>query len=549
MPEKASVGEIDIHRVLAVLRRRRLVILALTVLVPLAALAYSLSQSKQYTATTTALYQDPQLTQQITGSLSLLPSEDPARVAATNLKLAQLATVASMTSKQLHRPIGSVSVSSDASTDLVTFSATSTSPRFAATVANTYANQYVSFRRQQNAATIMKVQGLVQREYSTLPQAAKSLRKAKTLANTANRLGVLASLQTGDAALVQPAGVPSSPSSPKTVRNVIIGLAVGLMAGLALAFLLDLVDRRVRDPSELEEILKRPVLAGVPELKELREAKANGSAKPRPLPGRALEPFQMLRTNLRYFNVDRELKVILITSAGPGEGKTTVAWNLAAAAARSGTRALLIEADLRRPALAARHGISMANGLSTLLSSHDPLSDAVAHVVVRRVVDGQVERVTTIDVVPGGPMPPNPSDMLESRRMAQLVEEAGASYDLVVVDTPPVSVVSDAVPLMRLVDGVLVVSRLRKVTRDSALHLHRQLERLDAPVIGVVVNAIAKRAGYGYGYGYGYYSKDGLEYLSTTDELGAVEEHVVENSNGRRELVGDAVAHKGEEDR
>jgi capsular exopolysaccharide synthesis family protein len=213
----------------------------------------------------------------------------------------------------------------------------------------------------------------------------------------------------------------------------------------------------------------------------------------------------MLRANLRYFSVDRPVRSVLVTSAAPGDGKSTVSWNLALAAAGTGARVLLMETDLRHPSLAASAGhLTSTPGLSTVLAGQLEFAEVIQSVVVPTRASGRgLDRM--MDVVVAGPIPPNPVDLIESERMRTVLREAEEGYDLVVVDTPPTSVVSDAIPLIREVSGVIVVTRLGKSTRESVGQLRKQLEHLNAPTLGVVVNAFkVDRGGYGYGYGYGY---------------------------------------------
>jgi len=518
VPDKDSAPEFDFDRVLRILRRRKLVIIACFIVVPVAALAFSLSQRKEYSATTTLLFQDPQLTSQITGSLTVVPDEDPARVAATSIQLSQLNVVSEDTTAALRRPIGSVSVSGNSSTDVINITTTEPTPALAALVANTYASQYVSFRRHEDVALIDHLRNLIGKEYSAVPADQRASAQARGLADTDRRLGILASLQTGNVQVVQQASPPSSPSSPTTKRNVALGLAIGLLFGLVIAFVWEFFDRRLREPSELEEIFQRPILVGVPQAKELRAAAAAAGAPP----ARVVEAFHMLRANLRYFNVDRQVKTLLVTSSLPGEGKTTVAWNFAYSAARAGLRVLIVEADLRRPALASRYGPFTRGGITTLLSSPElSLAEAVDRVQIERLARGNGHfRDAYLDVLSSGPKPPNPSDLVESDRMRQIVEQARDVYDLVVIDTPPLSVVSDAIPLISHVDGVLVVCRLRKITREAATHLHKQLERLSAPVIGIVANDINKTDSYGYGYG-SYYTSEARSYVEDSADDGS----------------------------
>ncbi len=165
-----------------------------------------------------------------------------------------------------------------------------------------------------------------------------------------------------------------------------------------------------------------------------------------------------------------------------------------------------METDLRHPSLAASGGhLDRAPGLSTVLAGQIEFAEAVQAVDGPERTQAAVCSDRTMDVVVAGPLPPNPVDLIESERMRSVLREAEERYDLVVLDTPPTSVVSDAIPLIREVSGVIVVTRLGKSTRESVTQLRTQLEHLDAPILGVVVNAFkAERGAYGYGYGYGY---------------------------------------------
>ena len=166
----------------------------------------------------------------------------------------------------------------------------------------------------------------------------------------------------------------------------------------------------------------------------------------------------MLRANLHYFNVDHPVHSVLVTSAAPGEGKSAVAWNLALAAASARTRVLLLEADLRRPSVAMSNShVRATPGLTTVLSGHAELGDVVQSITVGESLSAS-GRARTIDVIVAGPVPPNPIDLIESRRMQEIVQQVEAEYDLVVIDSAPMSVVSDAIPLAKQVNGVIVRS-------------------------------------------------------------------------------------------
>jgi capsular exopolysaccharide synthesis family protein len=201
---------------------------------------------------------------------------------------------------------------------------------------------------------------------------------------------------------------------------------------------------------------------------------------------------------------------LLVASAAPGDGKTTIAHNLAEAAQETGTRTLLVEADLRRPTLARHYGLRAAPGLSELLIGAAEPHEAIQPVPIATRVNGATGEIS-LDVLVAGHPPPNPAELMESQTMSDTLGWVAEQYELVVVDTPPIAVVSDAMPLLRKVDGVVLVSQLGKNTRDAAAFLRERLVGVNAPLLGVVANGIRakSKSAYGYGYGYGYYEHDG----------------------------------------
>ncbi len=209
----------------------------------------------------------------------------------------------------------------------------------------------------------------------------------------------------------------------------------------------------------------------------------------------------MLRTRLRYFNVDREIKVVLATSAAPDDGKSTISWNLAAIAADPETKAILVEADFRRPTAARRHDLAPSPGLAELLTHQANLDSSIQKLSVRQVSLAATHGAE-MDVITSGSPPPSPAELLGSDEMKNLVADLRSRYDLVVIDAPPILVIADPIPLTGLVDGVIVVARLNKTTTDQAEALRSQLEKLAAPVLGVVANRAKSVGGYGYGYCY-----------------------------------------------
>jgi polysaccharide biosynthesis transport protein len=206
----------------------------------------------------------------------------------------------------------------------------------------------------------------------------------------------------------------------------------------------------------------------------------------------------------RIFNVDRDLRTLVIASAAPGDGKTTIARRPAEAAARSGSRVLLLEADLRDPTLARQLDIHSGPCLADVLIGAVPMEEATQPVDVE-APSGRGTGRRTLDVpAAGAVLPPNPAELLESDAMDAVLERARSAYDLVVADTPPLTAVSDAFPLLRKVDGVVIVGWVGRSRRDAAERLHQVLAGSAAPLLGVVANGLKSSGRDSYGYAYDY---------------------------------------------
>jgi Mrp family chromosome partitioning ATPase len=305
---------------------------------------------------------------------------------------------------------------------------------------------------------------------------------------------------------VQRAEPPSDPSSPKPLLFAILGGALGMVLGLGLALASEQRDRRVRRTDQLEDALGLPLLAVVPRSRALGQRTEWGG---RDAAGDE-EPFRRLRASLRHGAGDAELRSVLVTSARAGSGKTTVATHLAAAAAAGGhARVLLIEADLRRPRLAALLGLPPEEGLSKLLESADPLGQTVSDQVFRISLaggsngsgpNGRAE--LGFDALPAGAPPADPSELLDSSRMGELLRAARTCYDLIVIEAPPPTLVSDAIPLMKQADGVVVVGRLGRESDPELRELRDELKRFGVTPVGAVANFSRRAAN-------PYYAKSG----------------------------------------
>jgi len=203
------------------------------------------------------------------------------------------------------------------------------------------------------------------------------------------------------------------------------------------------------------------------------------------------EQYRTIRTNIQYAMVDRDLKTLVITSSGPSEGKSTTSANLAIVFANSGKRVLLVDADMRKPTVAKTFSLDNARGLSTLLGSRE----TVLHQVV------QNSGVDNLFLMTSGPKPPNPSELLDSRRMKELIQELKQQYDLVIFDMPPVVAVTDAQIVSSKTDGTILVVRENVSKRDSLLKAKSLLELVDANILGVVYNGSKNIEDQGYYYG------------------------------------------------
>jgi capsular exopolysaccharide synthesis family protein len=525
--EHSGADKHRFRRQLLGLRRRLPLILACTVLVGAAAAGYSLLQDKEYTAKAVLLFRNPGFDQSLLGGAAFAPAQDPTREAATNERLVALSVVSERAAKKVGGGLtggdltSAVEIASEGPSDLVAISATDGNPAQAARIANAFASEYVLFRQNADRDKVNQAKVLSERQLTTMSPEERRSERGRLLRQRLDQLETLASLQTGNAELVQPADIPSSPSSPKPLRSGVLAGVFGLLLGLALALLLERLDTRIRDTTDVEEMLRRPVLGAIPRSRAL----SRDGSEPGGLTGPDGEAFRMLRASLRYFNVDDDIRSVLITSAEPGDGKSTVALHLAFAAADAGTRTLLIEADLRRPTLGRALHVTSTPGLTNVLTGSADLSSAVKRVRIPGRADrGAVPR--TLDVLLTGPIPPNPTDLLESERLRQVIRDAEANYELVIIDTPPTSVVSDAIPLVSQASGVLVVVRSDKTNRDRLRQLRDQLVNLDARLLGVVLNSLGRDVeSYAYAYtsSYSHHAADGNGIGQSTNGSGLVD--------------------------
>lgn len=284
----------------------------------------------------------------------------------------------------------------------------------------------------------------------------------------------------------------TSPISPRPLNSALIGGLIGLMATAGLAVLIEFLDDTIKTPDDAARMFDQPVIGYIPQMKIKKGERHTVFVNEQPRSPVA-EAFRTLRTNLEFSSVDKPIRTLLVTSASPSEGKTTMAVNLASVIAQSGKRVLLVDADLRRPQVHKFFNIPNRVGLS----------DYFVH---QKTVQGIMRKPTEAPllVITSGSLPPNPSELLTSEKMVKFLAEAQEHVDYVILDSPPF-LVSDASILSARVDGVILILRPGKTHGDSIKVILEQTKRVGAKVVGLVFNSIPRSRGYYYG-GYRHYN-------------------------------------------
>lgn len=317
----------------------------------------------------------------------------------------------------------------------------------------------------------------------------------------------LAEAQTSTNVVVsEPATVPTIPISPKTTRNIALSILAGMLFAAGMIFAADTLDDTIKNPEELRKKFGLSIL-GLIASHESADEKPISLVQPR---SPVAESFRALRTNTTFAGVDKPLRRILVTSATPQEGKTTITSNLAVTLAQGERKVALIDADLRRPQIHRKFGLYNRVGLSDLFLLARPL-DILPQGVIQR------DEAAKLAIITSGKLPPNPAELLTSQKMAHFLELLNQEFDLILIDTPPVLTVTDAAALASSVDGVILVAKPGVTKLRDFQQALEQLQTVNARVLGVVLNEVDPRSRrYGYYY-HRYYSK----YSSYYEEPGS----------------------------
>jgi capsular exopolysaccharide synthesis family protein len=487
-----------------IIRRRKWWVIWMTLAGLAVSLGLSLNEPDQYSATAQVIVQAS------TASTALGAVQQS--VTATQVQTLLLLVTGAPVQQAVRRKLGSVpavSASEVAQTDAIAITAISGSPARAALIANTYARAFVSNQVDLAITATTAAESQLKGHIKALRQ---QITAERAVAGDAAQVAALVSEETvlsqqlaqlqvdaaGNTAPVvfdSPAQVPTSPSSPKPKEDGALGLVAGLILGLGAAFLRDNLDDALLTAESAERTAGSPVLATVPLVPSWKR-------RDRPLvisitnpTSPAAEAYRSLRTSLQFAGQERELRTILVTSPASEEGKTTTLANLGAVFAQAGKRVVLVSCDLRRPRLGKFLGTDEKAGLTSVLLGEHALPQVIQPV--------QGDR--RLCLLPSGPLPPNPAELLSGQGVREVFAALAENFDIVLIDSPPLLPVTDSVLLSRQVDATLLVVAAGQTRRGELHRAAEKLEQVSAPVIGIVLNEVTRLGNTGYYYQYGSY--------------------------------------------
>jgi capsular exopolysaccharide synthesis family protein len=539
--------------VLAALWRRKWIIVLCTAAGLIVALLYTSRQIEQYSASSQVLISGRASDQVVDQSGNQSVQEVNRQLENELSFIRSDATREEVTERLGFAPRVVASRSLDS--DTITFKATGTDPTRVALAANTAAEVYVDLRAQRVIDDYLETAAVVQgqldeafEERDALTEPVETFRLSMdpnevdlfgqpvntpaevmmyeaelerleadvagdlarldaTIATLENTLGQLELtgrlLEEGTAEVTQTARVPSEPFSPDVTKNLLMGLAAGLVLGLALALALEFIDQTLRSKEDVEQVTNLPVLAVIPRARGWRHkadpflATAEDSFSP------AAESYRTLRTSIEFLSIDHAKPRVLITSPEPSAGKSATVANLGVSLANAGHRVVVVDCDLRKPRLHAFFDVDPAVGFTSVVMGKASASEATV----------DIESIPGLSVIPSGPIPQFPAELLLGQRARTFIEHLRTQYDYVLIDSPPVLAVSDALVLARNVELVVLIARARGTTAGTLAQTAEMLAALDAPMAGAVLNCVrlSRSRGYGYGYGNKRYGGEGVD--------------------------------------
>jgi Mrp family chromosome partitioning ATPase len=498
MRVQAHTDEHNLDRLLGVARRRGIWIVLCVVVAAGVAYALSKRQTKEYTATSSLLFSNNQLSQQIAG----IPIGVAGQLqSGSDERLVRVGNMAEETASTLGRGLtatrvaASLSIAQQGETNVVgeasvvEVSVSQPDPRLAAEIANTYSEKFVIEQQRANRHYFNTALAIINKQLASLSPQARSRTAGEALATRAQSLKLLAGLQYNGVELAQRASVPTSPSAPRTSRNTLIGALLGLLLGLGVTLLLERLDGRIRRTRDLEMIYGAPLLGLVPRSRDLAHPEDRYRDVHAVPPGADTDVFGLILAHLRSFNPERTVRFVLVTSAVAGEGKTTIALHLAEAAARAGSRTMLLEMDFRTPTLADRLSIGHGPGLVEVLAGTRSMHSAIHTVGLRTPTVQDADGVTSLDIMLcGDERSSTPAKLLQGTAMDVLCTQVRSEYDLIIVDASALTSISDAFAILPKIDGVVVVDWIGRGSREDAEQLQNVLDRSSVTTLGVIAN-------------------------------------------------------------
>ncbi len=475
---------------LSLLSRQRWVVVGTVAAATLAALVVSRSEQRLYQAAASVLVNQQNPTVAAL-NLASTPTSPPDRYLATQAALARVGKVAQMTvaaasvqGLSAGELLAGSSVSANPTADLLEFSVTDPDPATAQKLATAYAREFTVYRRQLDTSAITAGLTDVQRRLDRLEVLGQgNAPLARQLTSTMHQLeGLQALAASGSSAIPVGRAGNASVVQPRTTRNVALGLFAGVALGVALAFLRDALDPRVRSDDELRERVGLPVLGHIP--RSTSTATSNGGLMALTEPGGVgAEAFRILKTNLSNSQRQRGVSSIVVTSTGKGDGKSTTAANLAVTLARAQVRVALVDLDLRHPGIDALFGLGQRPGLTSVAARETTLPEALIEIDVHPDAPADGGRLEVLTV---GPPPPDPGELLSSAFVANVLFALKRRSDVLLIDSPPMLSVGDAMTIATLTDAVLLVVDVNTARRDTLAEARRVLDACPAQALGLV---------------------------------------------------------------
>jgi succinoglycan biosynthesis transport protein ExoP len=509
----APEAPIDLRTYLRVLRRRIRPIAGVALLVFGLAIGYSYLQTPLYTATTQVLVQPPATSPFQTSSRpEQLVSMETERRVVGSAPVAKLARARIDSTESIRDLLGHVSVDVAPDSLILDISYTDTDATEAAPGADAFAAAYLEYKRELALGSLIETRERIQERIDELQErvdeqirimATSERQSARWLTARAGRNSLLGQISiltdqitslppdVDPGQVILPAEAPTAPSSPNHVVNGGVGLFLGLILGLLLAFVLDRLDERLKSREDLEEAIQAPVVGIVPHFDLWSKHERAVLVSIREPTGPTAESYRTLRTSVSAMARQADVRTLLITSALPGEGKSTTAANLSAALATAGERVLLVSADLRKPRVHEFFELPNWMGVADVLNGRSEVGRAI-----------QPSGIPGLSVMTSGAPSPDGSELLHSPNLPELLNGLRASFDLIIVDSTPVLGLADALAVAQAVDGVLFVATPRMANRGAVAQAREQLVQVGGRVLCGVLNAVtqAKAGAYGYGY-------------------------------------------------